>query len=81
MVPVPTIPSGATEAAAQQAIQNAGLRWVKGADVDPTTKKEDPGTFVSSDPASGQKVAAGSVVTYHLAKAAAATPTPTTTKP
>lgn len=82
MVTVPAIPSGATEAAAQQAIQNAGLRWVKGADVDPSNKKEDPGTFVSSDPASGQKVATGSVVTYHLAKApAAATPLPTLTKP
>ncbi|WP_427134982.1 protein kinase domain-containing protein [Pseudarthrobacter sp. S9] len=68
MVSVPAIPSGASEAATQQAIQNAGLRWVKGADVDPTNKKEVPGTFVSSDPAQGAKVAAGSVVTYHLAK-------------
>ncbi len=71
-VPVPTLQSGASEAAVQQAIQNAGLRWAKGADVNPTNKKEEPGTFVSSEPASGSKVPAGSVVTYHLAKAAAA---------
>ena len=73
-VPVPAIPSGASEAAVQQAIQKAGLRWVKGADVKPSSKGENPGTFVSSDPASGSKVAAGSVVTYHLAAAVSATP-------
>jgi serine/threonine-protein kinase len=75
--------SGASEAAVQQAIQNAGLRWAKGEPVDPTNKKEPAGTFVSSDPASGTKVPAGSLVTYHLAKAAAAasssTPSPTGT--
>jgi serine/threonine-protein kinase len=82
MVPVPSIPSGASESEVQQAIQNAGLRWAKGADVAPTDQKEDPGTFVSSEPPSGSKVVAGSVVTYHLAKAAArdTTPTPTPTK-
>jgi eukaryotic-like serine/threonine-protein kinase len=79
MVSVPAIPSGASEAAVQQAIQGAGLRWVKGADVKASNKGEDPGTFVSSEPASGSKVAAGSVVTYHLAAAASATPTPTPT--
>ncbi len=78
MVPVPSIKAGASEAEVQQAIQNAGLRWAKGADVSPTDKKEDPGTFVSSQPPSGSKVAAGSVVTYHLAKA---TPAATTTTP
>ncbi|MET4095320.1 protein kinase [Arthrobacter sp. UYCu712] len=67
MVSVPAIPSGSSEAEAQQAIQAAGLRWVKGADVAPSTKKEDAGTFVSSEPGQGQKVASGSVVTYHLA--------------
>ncbi len=82
MVPVPSIPSGASESEVQQAIQNAGLRWAKGADVAPTDQKEDPGTFVSSEPPSGSKVVAGSVVTYHLAKAAAkdTTPSPTPTK-
>ncbi|AOT02935.1 protein kinase domain-containing protein [Arthrobacter sp. U41] len=82
-VSVPTLQSGASEAAVQQAIVNAGLRWAKGADVNPTSKNEEPGTFVSSEPASGSKVAAGSLVTYHLAKAPAATaestPTPTGT--
>ena len=50
------------------------------ADVSPTNKKEDPGTFVSSQPPSGSKVTAGSVVTYHLAKATAASPSPSATK-
>ena len=77
-VTVPTLQSGASEAAVQQAIQNAGLRWAKGADVNPTNE-EDPGTFVSSEPASGTKVPAGSVVTYHLAKAAAAESKPSPT--
>ncbi|HSN35829.1 MAG TPA: protein kinase [Arthrobacter sp.] len=76
---IPPLQSGASEATVQQAIQNAGLRWAKGADVNPTNKQEDPGTFVSSEPASGSKVPAGSVVTYHLAKAAAAEPTPSPT--
>ncbi|WP_024366925.1 PASTA domain-containing protein, partial [Arthrobacter sp. TB 26] len=80
-VTVPTLQSGASEAAVQQAIESAGLRWAKGDPVDPTTKKEPAGTFVSSEPASGSKVPAGSLVTYHLAKAAsaAATPSPTGT--
>ncbi|MET4136433.1 protein kinase [Pseudarthrobacter sp. PvP090] len=73
---VPTLPSGASEAAVRRAIESAGLRWAKGADVNPTSKNEDPGTFVRSEPASGSKVPAGSVVTYHLAKAAAAESTP-----
>ncbi|WP_160668625.1 protein kinase domain-containing protein [Pseudarthrobacter sp. ATCC 49987] len=80
-VTVPMLQSGASEAAVQQAIESAGLRWAKGADVAPTNKKEAAGTFVSSEPASGSKVPAGSLVTYHLAKAAsaAATPSPTGT--
>ena len=80
MVAVPSIKAGASEAEVQQAIQDAGLRWAKGADVSPTNKKEDPGTFVSSQPPSGSKVTAGSVVTYHLAKATATTPSPSPTK-
>jgi len=80
MVEVPSIKAGSSEAEAQQAIQNAGLRWAKGADVSPTNKKEDPGTFVSSEPPSGSKVVAGSVVTYHLAKATATSPSPSATK-
>ncbi|HET6241885.1 MAG TPA: protein kinase, partial [Arthrobacter sp.] len=48
MVSVPAIPSGASEAATQQALQNAGLRWAKGADVAPTDR-QPTGTFVSSE--------------------------------
>ena len=73
---VPPLQSGASEAAVQQAIANAGLRWAKGADLNPTNKEQAPGTFVSAEPASGSKVPAGSVVTYHLAKAVAVDPTP-----
>jgi serine/threonine-protein kinase len=80
MVSVPSIKSGASEAEVQQAIQGAGLRWAKGADVSPTNKKEEPGTFVSSQPPSGSKVTAGSVVTYHLAEANATDTTPSPTK-
>ncbi|MFH5879255.1 protein kinase [Arthrobacter sp. NA-172] len=79
MVSVPTIGAGATEAQVQAAIEGAGLRWVTGNPVDGATGQA-PGTFVSSEPAAGQKVAAGSVVTYHLSKAAAsASPSPKTT--
>lgn len=78
-VTVPTLQSGASEAAVQQAIESAGLRWAKGDPVDPTNKKEQAGTFVSSEPASGSKVPAGSLVTYHLAKAATSSPSPTGT--
>ena len=78
-VTVPTLQSGASEAAVQQAIENAGLRWAKGDAVDPTNKKEPAGTFVSSEPASGSKVPAGSLVTYHLAKAATSSPSPSGT--
>jgi len=79
MVAVPSISVGASEAEVQHAIESAGLRWAKGADVSPRSKKQDPGTFVSSDPDSGSKVAAGSVVTYHLAEAPATTPSPSPT--
>ncbi|GAA4051264.1 hypothetical protein GCM10023063_44070 [Arthrobacter methylotrophus] len=75
LVSVPTIGKGATESQVQAVIEGAGLRWVTGAPVDGTTGQA-PGTFVSSDPAAGQKVAAGSVVTYHLSTA---TPTPSAT--
>jgi eukaryotic-like serine/threonine-protein kinase len=67
MVTVPTIGKGATESQVQATIEGAGLRWVTGAPVDGATGQA-PGTFVSSDPAAGQKVPAGSVVTYHLSK-------------
>ena len=72
--------AAASEAEVQQAIEGAGLRWVKGADVEPSNKNEDAGTFVSSEPAQGRTVAAGSVVTYHLAQGGRnsdATPRPT----
>ncbi|MGO4493639.1 protein kinase, partial [Arthrobacter sp. 2YAF22_2] len=73
---VPTLEQGATEAAVQQAIQGAGLRWQKG---DPVAgrKNQLDGTFVSSEPTSGQQVPAGSVVIYHLAAA----PAPTSSSP
>ncbi|MFF2030462.1 protein kinase [Arthrobacter sp. NPDC058192] len=76
MVAVPEISVGASETEVQHAIENAGLHWAKGADVSPRSKKQDPGTFVSSDPEPGSKVVAGSVVTYHLAEASATTPSP-----
>ncbi|MBB6406537.1 serine/threonine-protein kinase [Arthrobacter sp. AZCC_0090] len=66
-VSVPTIPKGAAESQVQAAIEGAGLRWVAGTPVAGATG-QTPGTFVSSDPAGGQKVPAGSVVTYHLSK-------------
>ena len=80
LLSVPAISQGTSEAQVQQAIEAAGLRWVKGADVagDPG---QTPGTFVSSDPAAGMKVPAGSTVTYHLSKALAPTPTITATTP
>jgi serine/threonine-protein kinase len=77
-VQVPTIGKGATESQVQAAIEGAGLRWVAGNTVDGTIGQA-PGTFVSSDPAAGTKVAAGSVVTYHLSKPLVVTP-PTTPK-
>lgn len=70
MVTVPTIGKNATESQVQAAIEGAGLRWVTGNTVDGATG-QTPGTFVSSDPAAGQKVPAGSIVTYHLSKPAA----------
>ncbi|WP_423182977.1 protein kinase domain-containing protein [Arthrobacter sp. NyZ413] len=70
MITVPTIGTGATESQVQAAIEGAGLRWVTGSTVDGATGQA-PGTFVSSDPAAGQKVPAGSVVTYHLSKSGA----------
>ncbi|UKA62904.1 protein kinase [Arthrobacter sp. FW306-04-A] len=78
MVSVPTIGKGATEAQVQAAIEGAGLRWVAGTPVDGATGQA-PGTFVSSDPAGGQKVPSGSVVTYHLSKStASSSPSPKT---
>jgi cytoskeletal protein RodZ len=80
MVTVPVIPAGASEAATQQAIQSAGLRWAKGADVAPTDK-QPAGTFVSSEPPQGSKVPAGSVVTYHLARASSSSTPSATNSP
>ncbi|HSN36965.1 MAG TPA: protein kinase [Arthrobacter sp.] len=79
LVTVPALQSGASESAVRQAIEAAGLRWATGAPVDPTSKKEKAGTFVSSEPASGSKVPAGSLVTYHLAKDAPVESTPSPT--
>jgi hypothetical protein len=75
----PTLQSGATEAAVQQAIVAAGLRWAKGEAVSPT-KNEKAGTFVSSEPASGTTVPSGSLVTYHLAKDATTESIPSPTE-
>ena len=55
MVTVPSIPAGASEAAVQQAIQDAGLRWVTGAPRRADRTRRNRGTFVSSDPAPGQQ--------------------------
>ena len=73
MIAVPEIKVGSSEAQVQSAIEKAGLRWVKGNDVD-GEPGQDPGTFVSSEPDAGRKVESGSVVTYHLAKALVSTP-------
>ncbi|MBT2597273.1 protein kinase domain-containing protein [Arthrobacter sp. ISL-72] len=72
---VPAIGVGSSEAQTRKAIEDAGLRWVKGADV-PGSAGQEAGTFVSSEPGAGSQVAAGSVVTYHLA--AELLPTPST---
>ncbi|MDR6557398.1 serine/threonine-protein kinase [Arthrobacter pascens] len=71
---VPSLSPGSTEGQVRTAIENAKLRWVKGPDVEGNPGQE-PGTFVSSEPGSGSEAAVGSVVTYHLAKAPAETPT------
>jgi eukaryotic-like serine/threonine-protein kinase len=76
---VPAVGVGSTEAQTQQAIEAAGLRWVKGADV-PGSAGQKAGTFVNSEPGAGSKVAAGSVVTYHLAAALLPTPSSPTSK-
>ncbi|WP_346958729.1 protein kinase [uncultured Arthrobacter sp.] len=76
MVSVPPLEQGASEAQVQQAIQAAGLRWQKGAPVEGDGTQQE-GTFVSSEPGSGEKVASGSVVIYHLATA----PAPSTPEP
>ncbi|MEZ2390929.1 protein kinase [bacterium RCC_150] len=75
MVTVPTIGKGATESQVQAAIEGAGLRWAAGDPVNGPTGQA-PNTFVSSDPAAGQRVPAGSVVTYHLSKQPAPSPSP-----
>lgn len=75
-VAVPDLNTGDSEAEVRAAIEDAGLRWVKGGDVE-GEPGQDPRTFVSSEPGSGTEVNAGSVVTYHLARV----PAPTTTNP
>jgi len=69
-VTVPTLQQGDKEAAVQRAIERAGLRWQKGAPVE-GDGTQDEGTFVSSEPGSGEQVPAGSIVIYHLASAPA----------
>jgi serine/threonine-protein kinase len=76
---VPAIGVGSSEAQTQKAIEEAGLRWVKGADV-PGRAGQKPGTFVSSEPGAGSEVSPGSVVTYHLAQEVLSTPSITTSK-
>jgi eukaryotic-like serine/threonine-protein kinase len=76
LITVPTIGVGSSESQVQQTIQGAGLRWAKGNDVAGAAGQEG-GTFVRSDPAAGERVPAGSVVTYHLARELVPTPTPT----
>ena len=75
-VAVPSFQQGDSEKQVQRAIEQAGLRWQKG---DPVAGDgtQPEGTFVSSEPASGSQVPAGSVVTYHLAAA----PAPATDSP
>ncbi|MFP3580938.1 protein kinase [Arthrobacter sp. SIMBA_036] len=77
MVAVPSIGVGLSEAQVQGLIDGANLRWVAG---DPVNGNpgQAAGTFVSSDPPAGTKVQTGSVVTYHLSKAAAPSSAPKT---
>jgi serine/threonine-protein kinase len=79
MLSVPAIGVGSSEAQTQAAIENAGLRWVKGADV-AGSNGQKAGTFVSSEPGAGSKVPAGSVVTYHLAMQPSPSSSPTSSK-
>lgn len=74
---MPAIGVGSSESQTQRAIEDAGLRWVKGEDVAGSAGQQ-AGTFVSSEPAAGSKVPAGSVVTYHLAKELLPTPSNST---
>ena len=74
---VPAIGVGSSESQTQRAIEDAGLRWVKGEDVAGSAGQK-PGTFVSSEPGAGKKVPAGSVVTYHLAQELLPTPSTST---
>ncbi|OFI36456.1 protein kinase [Arthrobacter sp. SW1] len=74
-VAVPTIAPGATESQVRAAIVGAGLRWEKGDPVEGEVGQA-PNTFVSTDPAAGTEVNAGSSVVYHLSKAEAAPSSP-----
>ncbi|MFJ4267936.1 protein kinase [Paenarthrobacter nicotinovorans] len=67
MVAVPTIGEGVPESQVQAALQGAGLKYVKGEDVNGSISQQ-PGTFVRSSPAAGTEVPAGSTVTYYLSK-------------
>jgi len=67
MVAVPTIGQGVSEAQVQGALQGAGLKYVRGEDVNGTIS-QGPNTFVRSSPAAGTEVPAGSTVTYYLSK-------------
>ncbi|MEK0155687.1 protein kinase domain-containing protein [Arthrobacter oryzae] len=74
---VPAIGVGSSEAQTQKAIEDAGLRWVKGEDV-PGSAGQAAGTFVRSEPGAGSEVSPGSVVTYHLAQEVLSTPSTST---
>ncbi|UXM91765.1 protein kinase domain-containing protein [Paenarthrobacter sp. JL.01a] len=67
MVAVPSIGVGLPESQVQSALQGAGLKYVKGEDVNGSISQQ-PGTFVRSSPAAGTEVPAGSTVTYYLSK-------------
>ncbi|MDI2035204.1 protein kinase domain-containing protein [Paenarthrobacter nitroguajacolicus] len=67
MVAVPSIGPGLSESQVQGLLEGAGLKYVRGEDVNGAIGQQ-PGTFVRSSPASGTEVQAGSTVTYFLSK-------------
>ncbi|WP_416428093.1 protein kinase domain-containing protein [Paenarthrobacter nicotinovorans] len=67
MVAVPNIGQGVSETQVQGALQGAGLKYVRGEDVNGSIS-QGPNTFVRSSPAAGTEVPAGSTVTYYLSK-------------
>ncbi|MEV7662725.1 protein kinase [Paenarthrobacter sp. NPDC089316] len=67
MVAVPSIGPGLSESQVQGLLDGAGLKYVRGEDVNGAIGQQ-PGTFVRSSPAPGTEVPAGSTVTYYLSK-------------